>query len=64
MDNGKAVHIDGNELTRDEAHEIIISLTGTWGPDFQKQALCDMALGIHAGARAKANETEKERGCL
>ena len=53
MGNGKAVHIDGNELTRDEAHEIIISLTGTWGTDFQKQALCDMALGIHGKARTE-----------
>lgn len=49
--NGKAVHIDGKELTRDEAHEIIIRLTGTWGTDFEKQELCDMALGIHADAR-------------
>lgn len=52
LSNGKAIHIGGNELTCDEAHEIIIRLTGTWGTDFEKQELCDMALGIHAEARA------------
>lgn len=43
---------DGKELTRDEAHEIIIQLIGTWGTDFEKQELCDMALGIHADTRS------------
>jgi len=33
-------------LERDEAHEIIIKLTGTWGTDFEKQELKDLALGI------------------
>lgn len=51
LSNGKAVRIDGKSLTRDEAHEIIIRLTGTWGTDFEKQELCDMALGIHAESR-------------
>lgn len=46
LSNGKAVHIDGKELTRDEAHEIIIKLTGTWGNDFEKQELKDAALGL------------------
>ncbi len=51
LNNGKAVHIDGNGFSRDEAHEIIIKLTKTWGTDFEKQELCDMALGIHADSR-------------
>lgn len=51
LSNGKAVCIEGNEITRDDAHEIIIRLTGTWGTDFEKQELCDMALGIHADSR-------------
>lgn len=46
LSNGKAVHIDGKEFTRDEAHEIIIRLTGTWGNDFEKQELKDAALGL------------------
>lgn len=46
LSNGKAIHIDGNEITRDEAHEIIIRLTGTWGTDFEKQELKDAALGL------------------
>lgn len=53
LSNGKAVYIEGKEITRDEAHEIIIRLTGTWGTDFEKEELCDMALGIHADARAE-----------
>ena len=46
LSNGKAVYIDGNEFTRDEAHEIIIKLTGTWGNDFEKRELKDLALGL------------------
>uniref|UniRef100_A0A6M3X4X2 Uncharacterized protein n=1 Tax=viral metagenome TaxID=1070528 RepID=A0A6M3X4X2_9ZZZZ len=44
LSNGKAVHIDGNEITRDEAHEIIIGLTEVWGTDFEKQELRDRAI--------------------
>ncbi len=46
LSNGKAVYIQGKELTTDEAHEIIISLTATWGNDFEKQELKDAALGL------------------
>lgn len=46
LSNGKTVHIDGNEFTRDEAHEIIIELTGTWGNNFEKRELKDLALGL------------------
>lgn len=46
LSNGKVVHIDGNEITQDEAHEIIIKLTEAWGTDFEKQELRDMAIGI------------------
>ena len=51
LSNGKAVYIEGKGLTRDEAHEIIVRLTGTWGTNFEKQELCDMALGIHASMK-------------
>lgn len=46
LSSGKVVYIDGNEFTRDEAHEIIIKLTETWGTDFEKQELKDAALGL------------------
>ena len=46
LSNGKAVYIAGKELTTEEAHEIIIKLTGVWGNDFEKQELKDMALGL------------------
>lgn len=46
LSNGKAVYIQGKQVTRDEAHEIIIKLTGTWGTDFEKQELKDAALGL------------------
>ena len=46
LSNGKAVYIQGRELTTDEAHEIIIMLTGTWGNDFEKRELRDLALGV------------------
>jgi hypothetical protein len=46
LSNGKAVSIEGDELSRDEAHEIIIKLTEVWGTDFEKQALRDAVLGI------------------
>lgn len=44
--NGKNIYIQGKEITTVEAHEIIIKLTETWGTDFEKQELKDMALGI------------------
>ena len=44
--NGKWVYLEGKEITRDEVHEIIIRLTETWGTDFEKQEIKDMALGI------------------
>ena len=44
--NGKTVRVTGKSFTRDEAHEIIIKLTGTWGTDFEKQELKDAALGL------------------
>ena len=47
--NGKWIYIQGKEITMDEAHEIIIMLTETWGNDFEKQELKDMALGIKSG---------------
>lgn len=46
LSNGKAVYIDGKEFTTEDAHEIIIRLTGTWGNDFEKRELKDLALGI------------------
>jgi len=46
LSSGKKVYIQGKEFTRDEAHEIIIKLTGTWGNDFEKQELKDEALGL------------------
>lgn len=46
LSNGKNVKIDGNSFDRDAAHEIIIKLTELWGTDFEKDALCDLALGI------------------
>lgn len=46
LSNGKAICIEGEEFTRDEAHEIIIKLTETWGTDFEKQKLRDAALGL------------------
>ncbi len=42
--NGKTVYIQGKSFETDEAHEIIISLTKTWGNDFEKQELKDLAL--------------------
>ncbi len=51
LNNGKSVHIDGNSITTNEALEIIIKLTGTWGNDFEKAELCDMAIGIHGESR-------------
>jgi len=46
LSNGKRVYIQGKGITTDEAHEIIIKLTETWGNDFEKQELKDLALGI------------------
>ena len=37
LSNGKVVHIDGNEITQDEAHEIIIKLTEAWGPTLRSR---------------------------
>ncbi|GAI74644.1 unnamed protein product [marine sediment metagenome] len=44
LSNGKTVYIDGNEVTTEEAHEIIIKLTKAWGNDFEKQELKDLVL--------------------
>ena len=44
LSNGKKVYMSGREITTDDAHEIIISLTETWGTDFEKQELRDRAL--------------------
>ncbi len=44
LDNGKQVYIDGKSISQEEAQEIIISLTKTWGTDFEKQELKDKAL--------------------
>ena len=44
LSNGKRVYIDGKEITTEEAQEIIIKLTKTWGTDFEKQELKDLAL--------------------
>ena len=46
LSNGKSVCIDGEEITTEDAHEIIIRLTETWGNDFEKKQLKDMVLGI------------------
>ncbi|GAI54747.1 unnamed protein product, partial [marine sediment metagenome] len=46
LEGGKKVYIQGKSITTDEAHEIIIRLTGTWGTDFEKQELRDAALGL------------------
>lgn len=46
LSNGKKVYIQGKSITRDEAHEIIIKLTETWGTDFEKRELKDAALGL------------------
>jgi len=42
--NGKVVYINSKMFSRDEAQEIIIRLTKTWGNDFQKRALKDLVL--------------------
>lgn len=44
LSDGKKVYISGREITRAEAHEIIIRLTETWGTDFEKQDLRDRAI--------------------
>ncbi|MBA7685959.1 hypothetical protein ES703_94390 [subsurface metagenome] len=46
LEGGKKVYIQGKSITTDEAHEIIIRLTGTWGNDFEKRELKDLALGL------------------
>ena len=51
LKNKKLVIISGKSFDKDEAHEIIIKLTEAFGTDFEKQELCDMALGIHVEAR-------------
>lgn len=45
LGNGKHIYVDSKSFDKDEAHEIIIRLTQTWGTDFEKQELRDMALG-------------------
>ena len=47
LSSGKKVYIQGKEITTDEAHEILIKLTETWGTDFEKQELKDEALGLN-----------------
>ena len=54
LSNGKSIYIDGNSFSEDEAHEVIILLTGTWGNDFEKQELCDLALEIHGESKRNA----------
>jgi len=44
LENGKRVYMDGKSIDKDEAHEIIIRLTQTWGTDFEKQHLRDLAI--------------------
>jgi len=44
LESGKVVYINGKSIDRDEAHEIIIRLTQTWGTDFEKQHLRDLAI--------------------
>lgn len=44
LDNNKKVYIQGKEITTEEAHEIIIRLTKTWGNDFEKRELKDLVL--------------------
>lgn len=50
LSNGKAVYIDSKEFTRDEAHEIIIKLTGIWGTEILRSEiqplLCPFVRGI------------------
>ena len=46
LSNGKEIYIEGNSITQDEAHEIIISLTETFGTDFEKQELKDKVLEL------------------
>ena len=46
LSNDKNVYIDGNSIDNDEAHKIIVSLTQTWGNDFEKQELTDRFFGI------------------
>lgn len=48
LGSGKHVYMDGKSFDKDEAHEIIIRLTQTWGTDFEKQALKDLALGLRS----------------
>ena len=44
LSSGKKVYIQGKSITTDEAHEIIIRLTKTWGNDFDKGDLKDLVL--------------------
>ena len=44
LDSGKRVYIDGDSITEEEAQEIIIKLTKTWGTDFDIRRLKDMVL--------------------
>ncbi len=44
LSNGKVVYIDGEEVTTEEAHELIIRLTKVWGNDFEKRELKDLVL--------------------
>jgi len=44
LESGKAIYIDDGGITRDEAHEIIVSLTEIWGNDIEKEELKDRIL--------------------
>lgn len=44
LSNGKQVYLDGDSISTEEAHEIIINLIKTWGTDFEKRELKDRVL--------------------
>ena len=44
LSTGKKVYIQGKSIATEEAHEIIIRLTKTWGNDFEKRELKDLVL--------------------
>ncbi len=53
LNNSKNIYIDGNSSTNQDAHEIIVSLTKTWGNDFEKQELTDKFFGIQPTRKIK-----------
>jgi len=44
--NGKSVYISGRGITTEDAHELIILLTKTWGDDFEKHGLKDRLMDL------------------